>query len=79
MLVLSRKQGQSIVIGRDIVVNVIDIGQGRVKIGVAAPLHMTIHRNEIDARIRKEASRRNSPICPSAATVRTTADCMGPA
>ncbi len=34
MLVLSRKQGQSIVIANDIVVNIIDIGHGRVQIGV---------------------------------------------
>ncbi|HZZ30163.1 MAG TPA: carbon storage regulator CsrA [Pirellulales bacterium] len=53
MLVLSRKQGQSIIIGHDIVVNVVDIGRGRVQIGVSAPAHMSIHREEIYQRIQQ--------------------------
>jgi carbon storage regulator len=54
MLVLSRKQGQSIVIAHDIVVSVVDIGHGRVQIGVTAPQHLPIHREEIHQRIREE-------------------------
>jgi carbon storage regulator len=54
MLVLSRKQGQSIVIANDIVVNVVDIGHGRVQIGVTAPAHMPIHREEVHRRIQSE-------------------------
>jgi carbon storage regulator len=54
MLVLSRKQGQSIVIAEDIVVSVIDIGQGRVQIGVSAPQHLPIHREEVHRRIQQE-------------------------
>jgi carbon storage regulator len=51
MLVLSRKQGESIVIANDIVVNVVDIGRGRVQIGVSAPPHLSVHRQEIHRRI----------------------------
>jgi carbon storage regulator len=54
MLVLSRKQGESIVIADDIVVNVIDIGRGRVQIGVSAPPHLSVHREEIHRRIQDE-------------------------
>ncbi len=50
MLVLSRKCGQSILVGDEIVVNVVDIGRGRVQIGVTAPRHMSIVRNELLAR-----------------------------
>ncbi len=54
MLVLSRKQGQSIMIANEIVVSVVDIGQGRVQIGVTAPAHMPIHREEVYRRIQSE-------------------------
>jgi carbon storage regulator len=54
MLVLSRKQGQSIVVADNIVVNVVEIGRGRVQIGISAPAHMTIHREEIHQRIQNE-------------------------
>jgi carbon storage regulator len=55
MLVLSRKAGQSIVIAGDIVVKIVEIGRGRVQIGVAAPPQMTIHREEIHQRIEQES------------------------
>jgi carbon storage regulator len=54
MLVLSRKEDQSIVIGGEIVVSVVDIGRGRVQLGVTAPPHMTVHREEIHRRIQEE-------------------------
>jgi carbon storage regulator len=54
MLVLSRKEGQSIVIAGEIVVNVREIGRGRVQIGVVAPPHLSIHREEIHRRIQRE-------------------------
>jgi carbon storage regulator CsrA len=50
MLVLSRKCGQSILVGDEIEVNIVDIGRGRVQIGVTAPRHMAIVRNELLAR-----------------------------
>ena len=54
MLVLSRKEDQSIVIGGEIVVSVVDIGRGRVQLGITAPPHMTVHREEIYQRIQDE-------------------------
>jgi len=54
MLVLSRKEDRSIVIGGEIVVSVVDIGRGRVQLGVTAPPHMTVHREEIHRRIQEE-------------------------
>ena len=53
MLVLSRKQGESIVIANDIVVNIVDIGRGRVQIGVTAPPHYSVNREEIHRRIQR--------------------------
>ncbi len=50
MLVLSRKIGESIIIGDTVRVTVVEIGQGRVKIGVHAPDDISVDREEIHAR-----------------------------
>lgn len=50
MLVLSRKIGESIIIGDTVRVTVVEIGQGRVKIGVHAPDNVSVDREEIHAR-----------------------------
>jgi len=55
MLVLSRKRGQSIVIDGQIVVSVVDVGRGRVQIGVTAPREMPVYREELQQRLRDEA------------------------
>ena len=54
MLVLSRKQGQSIVIDERTVVTVLQIGQGRVQIGIVAPPRVPVFRQEIHERIKAE-------------------------
>jgi carbon storage regulator len=47
MLVLSRKEGERLVIGDRIVVTVVDIEGGRVKLGVEAPREVNIRREEL--------------------------------
>ncbi len=54
MLVLSRKEGQRIVIGGDIVITIMDARTGRVRIGVEAPPHVPVHREEISRRIQSQ-------------------------
>lgn len=54
MLVLSRKCGQSIAIGDQIVITVVRLGRGNVQIGVAAPGHVPIFRQEIIERMIDE-------------------------
>jgi carbon storage regulator len=51
VLVLSRKIGESIVIAGDIVVTVVELGRGRVQIGIEAPTHIPVYRNEIVERM----------------------------
>ena len=46
MLVLSRKQGQRVCIGDDIEVTVLDIRGSRVRLGVNAPRHVPVDREE---------------------------------
>lgn len=47
MLVLSRKLGESIVIGEDIHLTVLDYQNGEIKLGIAAPKEISIFRKEI--------------------------------
>lgn len=47
MLVLSRKLGEKIVIGHDVVVTVLEVRKDTVKLGVDAPRAVTVHRMEI--------------------------------
>lgn len=48
MLVLTRKKTETIRIGEDIVVTVVQTGRGRVKLGIEAPAHMRVLRGELD-------------------------------
>jgi len=50
MLVLSRKEGEKLVIGDDIVITVNRIAGHRVSIGIEAPPHVPITRGELQAR-----------------------------
>lgn len=47
MLVLTRKRGQQIVIGDDIVVTVLESSNGRVRLGISAPPQVPILREEL--------------------------------
>ena len=51
MLVLSRKCGEEIVIGDNIIVTVLSVQGDRVKLGVTAPGEVPIHREEVQRRI----------------------------
>lgn len=52
MLVLTRKTNQTIEIGGGIVLHVLRIGADNVRIGIAAPRSVAVHRGEIAAGIR---------------------------
>lgn len=54
MLVLTRKLGESIRIGDDIVVKVVDLDSRHVKLGIEAPRSVSVNRQEIYERIQKE-------------------------
>jgi carbon storage regulator len=51
MLVLSRKEKQSIRIGDDIEITVVQIQGNRVRLAISAPKHIPVHRDEIVKRI----------------------------
>lgn len=54
MLVLTRKSGQSIVIGEDIIVTVLEIRGDQVRLGIQAPRELPVYREEIYALIQAE-------------------------
>lgn len=54
MLVLSRKQSETIKIGDDIELSVLSIEGDQVKIGIAAPQNIDIHRGEVYEAIQRE-------------------------
>ncbi len=54
MLVLTRKIGESITIGDDITVRVLEINGANIKIGINAPKNITIYRQEIYDKIKEE-------------------------
>ncbi len=47
MLVLSRKKGESIMLGKDIEINIVDLDDGKVRIGINAPKDIEILRKEL--------------------------------
>ena len=52
MLVLSRKQNQSVVIDENIVITVLSIQGDKVRLGIEAPREMPVHRMEVHDRIQ---------------------------
>jgi carbon storage regulator len=56
MLVLSRKKNESIVIDGKIVVTVVEIKGDKVRLGIAAPPEVPVHRSEVFEAIRQEQS-----------------------
>jgi carbon storage regulator len=54
MLVLTRKLGESIRIGDNIIVKIVELDNRHVKIGIEAPKVISVNREEIYERIQKE-------------------------
>ena len=55
MLVLSRKQGEKIVIGDNISVVVIEVRGAKVRLGIDAPRDVAVHREEVYEAIKRES------------------------
>ena len=91
MLVLSRTRDESIIIGDNVVVTVVDVRGDKVKLGIEAPQDVSVHRREVYEAIRRENQQaaklrpedaaasvgRRRPRDPSLASERRA--CTGPA
>lgn len=54
MLVLSRHRDESIMIGDDVVVTIVDIRGDKVRLGIDAPQDIPVHRQEVYEAIKRE-------------------------
>lgn len=54
MLALTRKKGESLVLGNDIEVTVLEIRGDQVKLGIKAPRQVPVYRKEVYLQIQKE-------------------------
>ena len=54
MLILTRRVGETVVIGEEVTVTVLGVKGNQVRIGINAPKHVSVHREEIFERIKSE-------------------------
>jgi len=76
MLIMSRRQGETILIGNDIEIVIAHIGRSRVKVGIRAPREMTVVAQEVKL-VGEE--NRAAAQAPSAAVLRTILSQLLPA
>ena len=54
MLILGRRIGETIIIGNDVTVTVLGVKGNQVRVGINAPKHVAVHREEIYQRLKAE-------------------------
>ena len=61
MLILTRRVGETVMIGEEVTVTVLGVKGNQVRIGVNAPKHVAVHREEIFERIKREGDAGSTP------------------
>ena len=56
MLVLSRQRDESIMIGDDVEITIVDVRGDKVRLGITAPKEIPVHRKEVYETIKREGS-----------------------
>lgn len=56
MLILTRRVGETIIIGDDVAVTILGVTGNQVRVGVNAPKEVSVHREEIYERVQREKS-----------------------
>jgi carbon storage regulator len=57
MLVLSRRDGEEIAIGENVIIKVLSSGRGRVRIGIEAPRNIAVTRTELPPKDRRQSAK----------------------
>ncbi len=60
MLVLSRQKDESIVIGDDVEITIVDVRGDKVRLGITAPKSISVHRREVYDAIQREKAANNN-------------------
>ena len=60
MLVLSRRKDESIMIGDDVEITIVDIRGDKVRLGITAPKTISVHRREVYEAIQREKNQNDS-------------------
>ncbi len=61
MLILTRRVGETVMIGNEVTVTVLGVKGNQVRIGVNAPKDVAVHREEIYERIKREGEGDSQP------------------
>jgi carbon storage regulator len=69
MLILTRRVGETVMIGNDVTVTVLGVKGNQVRIGVNAPKDVAVHREEIYERIKREEDQDSGSNTPAAKMV----------
>jgi carbon storage regulator len=69
MLILTRRVGETVMIGNDVTVTVLGVKGNQVRIGVNAPKDVAVHREEIYERIKREEEQETRMQAPGAKIV----------
>jgi len=67
MLILTRRVGETVMIGDDVTITVLGVKGNQVRVGINAPKHVAVHREEIYERIKREQQGGEAADRPKAA------------